>query len=344
MSQAVMKPVACRGLRLHLRRSCPCGSDHVADAHAPAERMAARISADANGQPARGQRSDYGAESIKVLEGLEGRPQAPGHVHRLHRAGRACTTSSTRSSTTRSTRRWPATATRSTSRIHIDNSVTVVDNGRGIPVDMHAERQAGRRGRADEAARRRQVRQQQLQGLRRPARRRRLGGQRAVRAARARDLARRPGLPAELRARQADERPRGHRRRRSAAGTKITFKPDAQIFETTDFSFDTLAQRLRELAFLNAGLAITLDDERATAKSHRFHYEGGIVSFVEHLNKGKERRPREADLHARRAATASTPRSRCSGTTATTRRNLSLRQQHQHARGRHAPDRASGRR
>ena len=69
-------------------------------------------------------------------------------------------------------------------------------------------------------------------------------------------------------------------------GTKITFKPDDQIFETADFSFDTLAQRLRELAFLNAGLVITLDDER-DAKAHRFHYEGGIVSFVEHLNKNK---------------------------------------------------------
>ena len=69
-------------------------------------------------------------------------------------------------------------------------------------------------------------------------------------------------------------------------GTKITFKPDNQIFETTEFSFDMLAQRLRELAFLNAGLVITLDDER-DGKAHRFHYEGGIVSFVEHLNKNK---------------------------------------------------------
>ena len=69
-------------------------------------------------------------------------------------------------------------------------------------------------------------------------------------------------------------------------GTKVTFKPDPQIFETTDFSFDTLAQRLRELAFLNGGIVITLDDER-DGKSHKFHYEGGIVSFVKHLNKNK---------------------------------------------------------
>src|SRR4051812_48529610 len=69
-------------------------------------------------------------------------------------------------------------------------------------------------------------------------------------------------------------------------GTKVTFKPDAQIFETTEYSFDTLAQRLRELAFLNGGILITIDDER-DGKSHKFQYEGGIVSFVEHLNKNK---------------------------------------------------------
>src|SRR5476651_1619027 len=67
-------------------------------------------------------------------------------------------------------------------------------------------------------------------------------------------------------------------------GTKVTFKPDTQIFETTVFSFDILAQRLRELAFLNGGITITLDDER-DGKKHHFHYEGGIASFVTHLNK-----------------------------------------------------------
>ena len=55
-------------------------------------------------------------------------------------------------------------------------------------------------------------------------------------------------------------------------GTKVTFKPDPQIFEVTVFSFDVLAQRLRELAFLNGGILITLDDER-DGKSHKFHYE-----------------------------------------------------------------------
>src|SRR5437870_4849857 len=69
-------------------------------------------------------------------------------------------------------------------------------------------------------------------------------------------------------------------------GTKVTFKPDGQIFESLDFSFDVLAQRLRELAFLNKGLSITLTDERRE-KEQVFRYKGGIVSFVEHLNEAK---------------------------------------------------------
>ena len=69
-------------------------------------------------------------------------------------------------------------------------------------------------------------------------------------------------------------------------GTKITFKPDTKVFEITEFSFDTLSQRLRELAFLNAGIHISITDERSD-KKHEFHYTGGITSFIEHLNKNK---------------------------------------------------------
>src|SRR5206468_3278749 len=76
-------------------------------------------------------------------------------------------------------------------------------------------------------------------------------------------------------------------------GTRITFKPDSLIFETITFSFDILSQRLRELAFLNRGIRITIEDER-DQKSHEFLYEGGIVSFVQHLNKAKT--PIHADV------------------------------------------------
>ncbi len=70
-------------------------------------------------------------------------------------------------------------------------------------------------------------------------------------------------------------------------GTIITFLPDSEIFNQIDFNFDTLAKRLRELAFLNKGLEITLKDER-TGNEKSFKYEGGIKSFVKHLNKNKE--------------------------------------------------------
>ncbi|MFC1804369.1 ATP-binding protein, partial [Candidatus Omnitrophota bacterium] len=72
----------------------------------------------------------------------------------------------------------------------------------------------------------------------------------------------------------------------AATGTKITFKPDKEIFNNINFSYDTLSQRLRELAFLNKGLEINLQDERQD-KEVKFQFSGGIVSFVEYLNKGK---------------------------------------------------------
>ncbi|MDH4224214.1 MAG: DNA topoisomerase (ATP-hydrolyzing) subunit B [Deltaproteobacteria bacterium] len=69
-------------------------------------------------------------------------------------------------------------------------------------------------------------------------------------------------------------------------GTKTTFMADTTIFNAVDFNFDSLSQRLRELAFLNRGIKITIRDER-TDKSHDFYYEGGVVSFIEFLNKAK---------------------------------------------------------
>ncbi len=72
-------------------------------------------------------------------------------------------------------------------------------------------------------------------------------------------------------------------------GTKVTFFPDSEIFETLEFSYETLKTRLRELAYLNKGLKIILEDKReGREKREEFHYEGGIVHFVEQLNKNKE--------------------------------------------------------
>ncbi|MGB6677023.1 MAG: DNA gyrase subunit B, partial [Terriglobales bacterium] len=77
-------------------------------------------------------------------------------------------------------------------------------------------------------------------------------------------------------------------------GTKVHFLPDKSIFTVTEYNFDTLAQRLRELAFLNKGLLITLTDERTTdpktgePKTAQFKYNGGIAEFIKHLNRGKQ--------------------------------------------------------
>jgi len=71
-------------------------------------------------------------------------------------------------------------------------------------------------------------------------------------------------------------------------GTSIKFRPDADIFETTEFDFSVLEQRLRETAFLTRGLRIALVDERGEGKRADFHYEGGISDFVRYLNEGKE--------------------------------------------------------
>ena len=71
-------------------------------------------------------------------------------------------------------------------------------------------------------------------------------------------------------------------------GTKVSFKPDSEIFEETEYDFEILANRLRELAFLNKGIRIVLTDKREEDKQEIYHYEGGIKEFVTYLNRNKE--------------------------------------------------------
>ncbi len=174
-------------------------------------------------------------------------------------------------------------------KIHIDESVTVTDNGRGIPVDMHP----------DEGISAAQVVMTKLHaGGKFDSNSYKVsGGLHGVGVSCVNALS--EWLTLEIWRenalwRQDYERgiPKSPLKRIGKAGrktgTRITFHPDPTIMKVTTFNFDTLAQRLRELAFLNKGLRITITDEREEpAKAHDFHYSGGIAEFIKHINRGK---------------------------------------------------------
>ncbi|HKW97383.1 MAG TPA: DNA topoisomerase (ATP-hydrolyzing) subunit B [Bryobacteraceae bacterium] len=173
--------------------------------------------------------------------------------------------------------------------IHIDNSVTVVDNGRGIPVDLHEE----------EGVSAAQVVMTKLHaGGKFDSKSYKVsGGLHGVGVSVVNALSER--LELEIwrdgftwQQEYAFGEPKGALQKTGKAGrktgTRVTFKPDPSIMTVTKFNYDTLAQRLRELAFLNKGLKITLTDEREEpTKSHEFLYTGGIAEFIKHLNRGK---------------------------------------------------------
>jgi DNA gyrase subunit B len=172
--------------------------------------------------------------------------------------------------------------------IHLDNSITVVDNGRGIPVDYHKQE---KRSAAEVVMTKLHAGGKFDSNAYKVS-----GGLHGVGVSCVNFLSEwlrleiwrdgstyeqeyKRGIPASKLELTGKTRKRG---------TKITFKPDAEIFDVSEFSFDKLSERLREKAFLNKGIRITIKDEREeTERSHEFYYRGGIAEFVKHLNKNK---------------------------------------------------------
>ena len=242
-----------------------------------------------------GGKSDYNADSIKVLGGMEAVRKRPamyigstGDLGLHHLVYEVVDNSVDEA--------LAGFATKIEVTIHLDNSITVIDDGRGIPVDdMVID------GEKISAA---QVVMTTLHagGKFDSSTYKVSGGLHGVGVSCVNALSEELELEiwregATWEQTYSKGEPTSKMKKAGAAkrrGTKVHFLPDRSIFTATEYNYDTLAQRLRELAFLNKGLLITLTDERATdaktgePKHTEFKYNGGIAEFIKHLNRGKQ--------------------------------------------------------
>ena len=228
---------------------------------------------------------NYGAEQIQVLEGLEAVRKRPGMYigstsgKGLHHLVYEVVDNSIDEA-------LAGYCDKVSVIIHPDNSITVIDNGRGIPVDMHETGKpavevvltilhaGGKFGGAGYKV------SGGLHGV----------GVSVVNALseKMKVQVQRDGKIHEISFEKGKTvEPLTVVGTTETTGTRVWFKPDPEIFEELVFSFDTLKHRLRELAFLNRGLSISLIDERS-GETKDYKFDGGIISFVEHLNKNKD--------------------------------------------------------
>jgi DNA gyrase subunit B len=268
----------------------------AAAAEAKAEKKNGKVNANVttNGRASNGGNGEYTADSIKVLGGMEAVRKRPamyigstGELGLHHLVYEVVDNSVDEA--------LAGYADSVDVTIHIDNSVTVVDDGRGIPVeDMNVD------GEQLPAA---QVVMTMLHagGKFDSSTYKVSGGLHGVGVSCVNALSEELNLEIKRDGSTWEQsyskgEPTSKLKKVGPAkktGTKVHFVPDKEIFTSTEYNFDTLAQRLRELAFLNKGLVITLTDERATDsktgenKRLEFKYTGGIAEFVKHLNKGK---------------------------------------------------------
>lgn len=228
---------------------------------------------------------DYSAESIKVLEGLEAVRRRPAMYigstgsSGLHHLVYELVDNSIDEA-------LAGFCTEILVTIHANNAVTVQDNGRGIPTEMHPT----------EGVPAAQVAMTTLHagGKFENSAYKVSGGLHGVGMSCVNALSEKLEIEIKYKGKVFEQSySRGDPLTElkqvgvsEQTGTKILFKPDTKIFEVLEFNFDTLSQRLRELAFLNRGVHILIHDERAD-KKHDFLYDGGLKSFVEYLNKRK---------------------------------------------------------